>query len=85
MYYILYIIYIYIYVYINFVCLYLKMSNDNLFKKTFFYLKLTNYFEIAPISFIVEHYISILCLQIYLKHITYEINGTKNLLHKMNS
>ena len=62
-------IYIYIYIYINFVCLYLKMSNHNLFKKTFFYLKLTNYFEIAPIRFFVEHCISILCLQIYLKHI----------------
>ena len=65
----IYIYNIYIYIYINFVCLYLKMSNHNLFKKTFFYLKLTNYFEIAPISFIVEHCISILCLQIYLKHI----------------
>ena len=28
----------YIFIYINFVCLYLKMSNHNLFKKTF-YLK----------------------------------------------
>ena len=38
--YIIYYIYItyiiYIYIYINFVCLYLKISNYNLFKKTFF-------------------------------------------------
>ena len=32
-------IYIYIYIYINFACLYMKMSNKNLYKNTFFYLK----------------------------------------------
>ena len=39
----IYIIYIYIYIYIciNFACLYMKMSNKNLYKKTFFYLKKT--------------------------------------------
>ena len=29
-------IYIYIYIYINFACLYMKMSDYNLFKNTFF-------------------------------------------------
>ena len=30
---------IWIYININFECLYMKMSNQNLFKKTFFYIK----------------------------------------------
>ena len=32
-------IYIYKYIYINFACLYMKISDYNLFKKTFVYLK----------------------------------------------
>ena len=43
---------IYIYIYINFACFYMKMSNYNLFKKTFFSLKfIISYISICSKSF----------------------------------